>query len=422
MFVQLDIGWMNHPFPTSSFRISSAQQIEVLRELGLQRVRYVPSKSVLLAAAADGRGPEEGEPGAAAAGEAPADADADEQVDAGDPQGGAEPLLDDTYEALQERCRERYEQAASTYAAVSSSVDEAPVQAREGVEALVRQDVTDLLAAENYAVHLLTQVTAQQPAQHAVNVMVLALLLGRTLGLGMQELQHLGAAALLHDLGKIHLPMHIGEPGAALLPPDRRRYEEHVLHSVALAQRMGFGGEVLLAIGQHHEMADGSGFPRHLEASQLGRHGQILALVNRYDRLCSPLHGEAAHTPHEALARLFAQERKRFDATVTLGAFIRMMGVYPPGSLVQLDDGRYARVVASSSQYPLRPCVRLLDGEALAHPGQVIDLGRCDEPGIRRSVRPEALPEEMLGGFEQRRHCYFFERVVPTSTKKDDAS
>ena len=165
----------------------------------------------------------------------------------------------------------------------------------------------------------------------------------------LAEVQHLDAseresvilAALLHDLGKVNLPAHIGEPGAALRAADMQRYHSHVGLSVELAQNMALPSDVLIAIAQHHEMADGSGYPLHLVADDISRWGQILALVNRYDRLCNPLHGDQALTPHEAVAKLFAQLRGSFDASV-LGAFIRLMGVYPPGSLVQLVDGRIA--------------------------------------------------------------------------------
>ncbi|MCZ2104845.1 MAG: DUF3391 domain-containing protein [Comamonadaceae bacterium] len=410
MYIQLEIGWMNHPFPTNSFRVSSDDQIRILRELGLRQVRYVPSRSLLAmpvpaAFAADGG---RGTQPAPLAEQVDADSALAELV-AGGP-AGLSPGGD--WERLQAHSRLRYQQAAVLYAQIVGLVDKAPAQARAQVEERARRDVAELLDAENYAVHLLTQVSAQRPSRHAVNVMVLSMLLGRTLGMGAEALQRLAAAAFVHDIGKVRLPAHIAEPNAPLSPIDRSRYEDHVVQSVALAQRMGFGGEVLLAIGQHHEMADGSGFPRGLGAAQMSRAGQILALVNRYDRMCNPLHGEAACTPHEALARLFAQERERFDAITVLGAFIRMMGVYPPGSMVQLDDGRFARVLSSNSQYPLRPCVLPYTPGEDPQDALALDLSAQTERSIRRSVKLDFLPDEVLGHVLPQQHlCYFFERM-----------
>ncbi|ODS93887.1 MAG: hypothetical protein ABS45_00560 [Comamonas sp. SCN 65-56] len=415
MFIQLEMGWMNHPFPTSNFRISSAEQIQVLRDLGVSQLRYVPSKSLVV---------DEGAP--LASGDAPLPVvdepsqptSVQRDVEAEAP--GVALSFADHHEVVQARCRARFNQAASLYAEVAQTVDSAPVAARAQVEALARADVAELLQSENYSVHLLTGITGQRQGNHCVNVMVLSLLLGRALGLGAQALEHLAVAGLLHDIGKIHLPAHIAQPGAPLSASDRRVYEEHVIRSVALAQRMGFGAEVLLAIGQHHEMADGSGYPRRVEAAQMSQFGKVLALVNRYDRLCNPLHGESSHTPHEALARLFAQERKRFDATTVLAAFIRLMGVYPPGSLVQLNDGRYARVVASNSQSPLRPLVLPFVAGVARCDAQVIDLGSNQEQGIRRSVKFDILSDEALEFFlPGQQLCYFFDRVQPADAAQE---
>jgi HD-GYP domain-containing protein (c-di-GMP phosphodiesterase class II) len=111
---------------------------------------------------------------------------------------------------------------------------------------------------------------------------------------------------------------------------------------------------VLQAMAQHHEAVDGSGFPTASKGEKLSRASQVLALVNRYDDLCNPWNPARALTPHEAVSRLFASGRARFDAQV-LQAFIRMMGVYPPGSMVQLSDGRYAQVQVVNASRPLKP-------------------------------------------------------------------
>lgn len=419
MFVRLDVGWMNHPFPTSSFRIVSEDQIQVLRDLGLTQVRHVPSKSVL----ADGaQGLDEHASGRSADGgfvDAVAPDDAPMAPPVRPAQGafaGGGGVARETNAALQLRAHAHFQAAAELYAEVVAGVQAQPAEMRTKVQALVRDDVTELMEAENYAVHLLAQVAGQRQVKHSVNVMVLALLLGRSLGLGAASLRDLAAAGLLHDIGKIELPAHIAEPGAALGAADRELYEEHVQRSMALARRMGFEADVVQAIGDHHEMIDGSGFPRHAKGVQISRHGQILALVNRYDRLCNPLHGEASHTPHEALARLFAQERKRFDAASVLAAFIRMMGVYPPGSVVQLGDGRFARVVSSNAQSPLRPCVLPFEAGVSLSEARELDLGLGGGMGIgggiRRSVKFDALPAEALEFFQPTQQmCYFFERV-----------
>src|SRR6185436_8313989 len=111
-------------------------------------------------------------------------------------------------------------------------------------------------------------------------------------------------------------------------PGEVRFYEEHVAHGVAHALKMGLSPGAQLVIAQHHEHADGSGFPLRLGSERMTPAASIVALVNRYDNLCNPQQQALALTPHEALSLLFAQGKSRFDSAI-LGAFIKMMGVYP---------------------------------------------------------------------------------------------
>lgn len=406
MYIQLELGWLNHPFPTSSFRLSSPEQIRVLRELGLRSVRYVPAKSMPVPAGTVGLARE-----AVAEG-------VDEDPDEGE--AAAADLLAQ-FKTRQDRCNQRFQQASRIYAAVSAGVQVEPLRARGQAETLIRACVADMLERGPCAVHLMVGSVGRNSAAHAVNVMVLALLLGRSLGLQEQQLLGLGVAALLHDLGKVGLPSHIGEPGAALMRADMQRYQSHVGLSVELAQTMGLPSDVLIAIAQHHEMANGSGYPLHLVAEDISRWGQILALVNRYDRLCNPLHGEQALTPHEAVAKLFALLRENFDASV-LGAFIRQMGVYPPGSLVQLVDGRFAVVVIVDPGHALRPGVIPYQPDVPRSEAALLNLARMPELGILRSLKPAQLPRAALEYLlPQPRISYFFERALGALDQGDVA-
>jgi hypothetical protein len=139
---------------------------------------------------------------------------------------------------------------------------------------------------------------------------------------------------------------------------------------------------------------------------------RIVALVNRFDGLCNPLLASKAMTPHEALSLMFAQGRNRFDATM-LNAFIRMMGVYPPGSAVQLTDDRYALVVAVNSSRPLKPRVMVHDPKVPREEALVLNLEDQPDLGIRRSVKAQQLPRASMDYLSPRtRIAYFFEPVA----------
>lgn len=408
MYIQLDVGWMHHPFPVSSFRVASMEQIATLRELGLTEVRYVPKKSdpdqrELVPAA--WRVPEMPAPAATgvdAAGGAPA----------ADPEALRRRALLDAQNRALAACDQRFGEATRQYQAMERVVSEHPDQARTKGDALVSGCVSELLENGDSVIRLLSEGVGERNALHPINVMVISLLLGRALGMKSVELHDLGVAALIHDMGKLKLPPNLRQVTPSMIPMERSRYETHVGESVAFAMRMGFPDTVLTAVARHHEMVDGSGFPLRLSGPDLGRASQVLALVNRYDRMCNPANGVDALTPHEALSVIFAQLKSKFDSVV-LGAFIRMMGVYPPGSIVQLVNDRYAIVASVNSSRPLRPKVIVHDSRIPKEEAPILDLETVPELGIRRSLKPAQLPRDALDYLSPRqRICYFFERAV----------
>ncbi|MDA8454199.1 DUF3391 domain-containing protein [Acidovorax sp. GBBC 3334] len=414
MYIQLELGWMNHPFPVSSFRIASGEQIGTLVSLGLGQVRWVPGKSdpgLQDALASEESSSEDGAAGLAeSAGAAPPG-----PLPHGEPADSLQARLEAQRRSLAQ-CDERFARATRIYERLALHAEQDPAEARKATESLITGCVDELMANGDSAIRLLSERAGTRAALHSVNVTVLGLLLGKALGLQGDDLNNLGVAALLHDLGKITLPPHVAQPSAALGPADQALYEAHVGESVVLAQRMGLGRAVVSAIAQHHEMADGSGFPLGLKAGDLGRAGQVLALVNHYDRMCNPLRGAGPLTPHEALSVLFAQHKARFDPKV-LQAFIRLMGVYPAGSIVQLTNDRYAIVVSVDSSRPLRPLLIVHDGAVPKEEALVVDLERVPDLGIRRSLRPAQLPRDALDYLSPRKRiCYFFERAVDIGT------
>jgi hypothetical protein len=93
------------------------------------------------------------------------------------------------------------------------------------------------------------------------------------------------------------------------------------------------------------------------------------------------------------------------------------MGVYPPGSVVQLVNDRYAIVVSVNSSRPLRPRVIVHDSRVPKDEAPILDLETVPELGIRRSLKPSQLPRDALDYLSPRKRiCYFFERAVGTET------
>jgi len=399
MYVHLDMGWMSHPFPLSAFKISTAEQIATIRSLGLTRVRWSPDKSDTPQAAA---------PAAqvAAAVKSPTAAEIEAQKKA-----RREALA--AQRAAQSLAERQYAEASHAWREVSQQVQAQPQAAREGAEALTRALLDKMLGDHELCIRLLTEGAGDRATAHALNVTIVSLLMGRVFGFNEPEMMDLGMGAMLHDVGKCEVPDRLRFHEEGFTGPETAIYREHVAQGVKHGRRMAVNPAVLLVIAQHHEQADGSGFPQQLQVEKMSGAARIVALVNRYDNLCNPSQPSKALTPHEALSLLFAQGKQKFDATM-LSGFVRMMGVYPPGSLVQLTDDRYGMVVSVNSSRPLKPCVLVHDPKVARDEALYADLERERDIGIRRSLKATQLPPAALEYLAPgRRIAYFFEPVSP---------
>jgi putative nucleotidyltransferase with HDIG domain len=433
MFVHLDGGWMSHPFPLSNFRITSPSQLATIRSLGLRRVRWSPEQSELEAdpgaeapvdAATALRDPvsaavaavhdDDSGPGADAVDTVPhmplAHAPAGDAVVVArtrSPDAGAR-LLARQREARR-RCQQQYAEAACACRGTFEFLPARPEEARAQAEKLSGALLDKMIGTEDLCIRVLTEGAGDKASMHALNVAIVSLLMGRCFGFDAAEMLDVGVGAMLHDMGKIELPVRLRHRDDSFSANELRVYREHVERGVALARRMGLTAGATAVIAQHHEHADGSGFPGALNSDRMTMAARIVALVDRYDNLCNPHVPSRALTPHESLSLLFAQGRSKYDTSI-LGAFIKMMGVYPPGSLVQLTDDRYAFVVATNSSRPLKPNVLVYDAGVPRAQALVLDLESVSGLGIRRSVRAQQLPPPVADYLATgTRVSYFFE-------------
>ncbi len=400
MFVHLDMGWMSHPFPLGSFKITSAEQMATIRTLGLKRLRWSPHQSDPAEA------PEPGEPSTITFDSTPVEL----------------PILTSEAAARTEHmrrlaeqrqglvvCERQFAEASHACQQLAALVPSQPQQAREQAEALTTALLQKMLGDQDLCIRLLSDAAGDKASAHALNVTIISLLMGRSFGLDADDMLDLGLGAMLHDIGKTLLPERMRHRDDAFSATEARLYEEHVAHGVTLGRKMGLSAGAMLVIAQHHEHADASGFPLRLNADRMTAAARIVSLVNRYDNLCNPHLPGRALTPHESLSLLFAQGKTKFD-TAILGGFIKMMGVYPAGSTVQLTDDRFAMVVSVNSSRPLKPRVLVHEPGVPREEALVLDLETVPGLGIRRSMKPLQLPPSALDYLSPRqRVAYFFE-------------
>lgn len=398
LFIHLDLGWMAHPFSLSSFKIRSQEQIEILQRLGVEQIRYEPSKSDTSPLFE----PATPKPVVIKLEDSPPSPEMLAKQE-------RQARLQAQRESLQQ-CERKFAEAARQFKKITQGASVQPVPGRVLAEGVIDGFLGEMLGDSEVAIRLLNEKSGEESVQHSLNVTILSLLLGKTAGLDQISLRDLGLGALLHDLGKIELADRFRHCGDHFSNAERDMYQRHVPLGMDLGKKMGLSPGALLAIAQHHEACDGSGFPLHLKADRLAATSKIVAIVNRYDNLCNALHPDVAMTPHEVLRLMFAKMRGLFDNTM-LTNFIKMMGVYPPGSVVQLVDDTYAIVVSVNAHRPLKPSVVIYDSHIPPEHAMVIDLEQAPEIGIKRSLKPIQLPKHVFDYLSPRkRMCYFFER------------
>jgi len=306
-----------------------------------------------------------------------------------------------------DRCERRFSAVSKAFRNVLQNVRAQPEEARAIAEVEVGGIVRAVQQEQDVAIRLLSEKAGQETALHAINVSVLSVLLGRAMGLDDAMVEAIGLGALLHDVGKIELPDVMRGKADSPNPTERRMFQSHVEHSRALAERMGLGEAAAAIVAQHHEASDGSGYPMALKGEAIHPAARVVALVNHYDNLCNPPNPIHALTPHDAIAAVYRKTKEKFDAAA-LNAFVRMMGIYPPGSVLHLSDGRFALSVAVDPANAMKPKVLIHDPAVRPEDALIVPLAERPELTIQRAIKPQALPRAAFDYLQPRKRTSFF--------------
>lgn len=191
---------------------------------------------------------------------------------------------------------------------------------------------------------------------HSINCAILMVMFGRSLGIEKSTLQHLGAGALLMDIGMVKLPLLLTQKADSLSKQERLRMQRHVDIALELLEPIEGIDEIsLTVIKQHQERIDGSGYPDGLRAEQISQFGRMAAIVDTYDSLTTTRPYREAFKPAEALRKM-RDEELGLDKEL-VGKFIGCIGPNPIGSLVKLASGKLAMVMLLNPHHPLSPFV-----------------------------------------------------------------
>ncbi len=243
----------------------------------------------------------------------------------------------------------------------------------------VRQVVTDITSAINnndkYLLGLTTMKNFDEYTfNHSVNVAILSLYLGKLLGLDLEQLHLLGEAAMLHDVGKVRIPKEILNKQGKLTPAEWKIMESHSVEGAeVLSQTPGISELSLVVAFEHHLRYDLSGYPQVRKLKETNLLARLVTICDVYDAATSLRVYHAPALPASIIGLIISKKGSFFDP-VLAKAFVQLMGVYPVGSLVRLDNNELAVVYANNLSNILRPKVILVKQQAAGQDPVIVNL------------------------------------------------
>lgn len=247
------------------------------------------------------------------------------------------------------------------------------------------------------AMMLLTQIKEKSihTSEHAFNVCIYSIILGRLLGYDAQQLEEIGTCGLLHDIGNIEIPAHILNKKDALTPEEYEIIKRHTIYGrdILMSARNIYAGAVDVAYC-HHECLDGSGYPRGVTGKSLNQNSRIVAVVDRYGAIIRNTVYRSAINHLDAVNTMnILAENKKIDPKLN-SMFVSYLGFYPPGTIVELSSGEIAIVLKTNPKQRLKPQVLIVRDLDRNPAEKLLDLATqsIDERGKPYKIKMVHLP------------------------------
>jgi HD-GYP domain-containing protein (c-di-GMP phosphodiesterase class II) len=380
VYVWIDMPWRQHGFLFNKFRIRNEAEISKLTALGNRHLFWIPSKStakpfVLLS---------EKNPEAISPSKTTAEFDLNKEK--------IEKIHRE--KLLIAKAEREWRKATRATKDALKAMKESPKRGGEIMRELSKAAVQQVINDQSL-LYLLRERQGEGAELHALNCMSMAMMLGKRMGLAEQVIEEISLAALSHDIGKSLLPQHILN-SSSRSRAEENLYRDHCAMGVKLAEISGaYTQGAITAIAEHHEMLDGSGFPAGKKGSDISLAARLVNVVNHYDRLCAPeSQHKAAMQPRDALKKMWLSEQQRLDP-IMMTSLIKLLGVYPPGTIVELSNGSTALVVSPGKE-SLLPKVLIYQPEFTKEEAEILDLSETDGLKIEACLNPSDLPDEIL--------------------------
>ncbi|MBT7442922.1 MAG: DUF3391 domain-containing protein [Methylococcales bacterium] len=352
---KLDIAWFKSPFFSHARAIANKHDIFVLKECGIKTITIDTSKGVDVAKAK-------------------------KEVTKPNKIQQRAPMVKTGLKEELGAAKKLKSQAQKTIKTVINAINQDKPVVAKTLDPLVN-DTLESINRNDQA--LLTLLHMEQKGDalitHSFSVMSLSLALGKLTGLSDSDLEALGQAALMHDVGWSKLPHNLYSKGQVYTPAEEKLSQQHVtLGLQAVEKGSGISTLSKLLIAQHHEFENGSGYPLGLTKEKLHPAARLLCVIDAYDEIIHGLANGPGMVPTAAIRTLYQMGKEgKLDLKIVT-QLVHLLGVYPLTSAVELNTGEKAVVTEINRDHPLLPVVTIFynhKGTSLSKPKQ-IDLSK----------------------------------------------
>ncbi len=300
------------------------------------------------------------------------------------------PMRDEKYAGI-------YRSAIGKVEAAFRDIVEGTYGGHEPIDAVVNEIVEALRQGKNEMIQLilLGESGARKLPASSVNCMILATVIGMAMRLTSHRLIQLATAALLHDVGMLQIRKDILEKVGKLTENEINQVRTHpVLSYRTISKELKYPEDIALIALQHHERWDGNGYPRRLKGEEILVGARILAVADSYEAMVRERPYRNSMIGYSAMKGILSDNGKHFDPAV-LKAFLESMGIFPIGSIVQLNNSSVGRVSENHPEAPLRPRIELLIDEygTRIQEREVVDLLEKKSLFIVKAIDPRIIKE-----------------------------
>lgn len=399
LHIKLPVKWNEHPFLFNSFKIKSQEQIQLIKHLGIQHVYINPAQS-------------DTQP-------LPVNTQSEAIEESSEMESEAERLWEEKQKRIEKlnayrrrvlNCEKEFERSLSRMRAVMNKIRNRPEDAIDEASILVEDIVDKLLSEDSVTLHLMNGKSEFEDIYfHSLNVSVIAMMIGKAKGYDAQKIKELAFAALFHDIGKIKVPTAIVRKKTTLTEPEQNYLKLHTKYGLDIASHIdSFPESAKRVIEQHHELNDGSGYPLGLKEAAIDELSQVITVANVFDNLCHPNIVAEQKIPYIALSYMY-KHCNHLYSNENLNVLVKFMGVFPPGTVVQLSNNMVGLVISVNASHLLYPNVLIYDPSVPRTQAPIIDLADRNLK-IVNAILPHKLPDKIRDYLNPRsRISYFFD-------------